>query len=165
MHSARQLQLGCGDCCRNGKDSLDELKSLLCQLLWLREWLKYFTIKVTVRAQHRKEQYLSDDMLVLLPRIQVDKNMPKYIISCTQDQITVRQDGNTQEAAQDQATSRIPPRDTRPKCRFGGCCNPECPSGVEKCWHKDPRECPFFPQFKKSGKNLDGRKETKYNEG
>jgi hypothetical protein len=123
--------------------------------------LEHFTIHVIVRAQHKKEQYLSDDMLVLLPRIPVDKNIPNYIMSRTQDQNTVPQGGNNQKAAQGQATSQTLPQDTRSKCRFGGCCNPECPSGVKKCWHKDPRECPFFPHFKKSAINLEEREQKK----
>ena len=50
-----------------------------------------------------------------------------------------------------------PKRKIEVKCKFGGCCNPACPSGTKKCWHTSPTECPFFRHFVESENSPDRR--------
>lgn len=50
---------------------------------------------------------------------------------------------------------------TKRKCKFGGCCNPSCPSGTRKCWHKSREECSFSRHFEASKERIEENSQNK----
>ena len=78
--------------------------------------------------------------------------MSSYVIQNSEGQGTEKENDKQEGSPEGQHVSLAEPKTkTEVKCKFGGCCNPACPSGTKKCWHTSPTECPFFRHFVESG--------------
>jgi hypothetical protein len=81
--------------------------------------------------------------------------MSSYVIQNSKGQetknVNEKEEGNPEGQ---HGSPAEPKRKIEVKYKFGGCCNPACPSGTKKCWHKSPGECPFFRHFVESENSL-----------